>query len=213
MSAPSNVLVLGTRNAKKQRELEILLRGTGIEPVSLSHYPNAIEVDETGTTFAENARLKAAQQAVALGQWVLGEDSGLCVDALGGAPGVISARFSGPDATDAKNNALLMEKLAGISTEGRSAHYVCHACLADPSGAIRIDVEAICRGRIVDEALGSGGFGYDPYFEIPEYHRTFAELGDAVKSMISHRARAMRLFLAELKKLVVDGHWPDTVSG
>ena len=95
MSAPSNVLVLGTRNAKKQRELEILLRGTGIEPVSLSHYPNAIEVDETGTTFAENARLKAAQQAVALGQWVLGEDSGLCVDALGGAPGVISARFSG----------------------------------------------------------------------------------------------------------------------
>lgn len=207
MSA-ERILVLGTRNAKKQRELEILLRGTGVTARSLSSYPNAIEPEETGSTFQENAAIKAREQAIALGAWVLGEDSGLCVEALGGAPGVISARFSGPAANDSSNNALLMERLQGLPAEKRGAYYVCHMTLADPTGEIRIDCEETCRGRIISQATGSGGFGYDPYFEIPEYHRTFAELGDAVKSMISHRARAMRLFLAKLQVLIGNGGWP-----
>ena len=106
---PTFVLVLGTRNAKKQRELEMLLSPYNILLKSLADLPDSIEVEETGTTFEENATLKAVQQAKHLGQWVLGEDSGLSVEALGGAPGVYSARFSGPDATDEKNNALLLE--------------------------------------------------------------------------------------------------------
>ncbi len=202
------VLVLGTRNAKKKRELVLLLNGTGIRPATLDEFSGSVEVDETGSTFAENARLKASLQARAIGQWVLGEDSGLCVDALDGAPGVYSARFSGTGATDATNNAKLQESLRGIPLDRRTAHYVCHASLSDPSGEIVIDCEGTCRGRIVDRASGAGGFGYDPYFEIPEYHATFAQLGDSVKSLLSHRARAMRQFLTELERLIGRGGWP-----
>ena len=123
---PTFVLVLGTHNAKKQRELEMLLSPYNILLKSLADLPDSIEVEETGTTFEENATLKAVQQAKHLGQWVLGEDSGLSVEALGGAPGVYSARFSGPDATDEKNNALLLEKLQGVPLEKRTAWYTCH---------------------------------------------------------------------------------------
>jgi len=201
------VLVLGTRNAKKKRELLILLEGTGIRPATLEEFPGAIEVEETGETFADNARLKASQQAIAIGQWVLGEDSGLCVDALQGAPGVRSARYSGVNATDATNNAKLQEALRDLPAERRTAHYVCHASLANPRGEILIDSEAICRGRIISEPAGEGGFGYDPYFEVVEYHRTFAQLGDSVKAMLSHRARAMRQFLIELQRMIGRGEW------
>ncbi len=192
-------LVLGTRNAGKHRELVQLLAPWGFDVRSLRDYPQAIDVEETGSTFAENARLKATKQAVHLGQWVLGEDSGICVDALDGAPGYLSARFSGDDATDDKNNARLLEKLAGVPAQRRTAHYTCHISLADPEGEVRVDCESYCRGRILFEPRGDSGFGYDPLFEIVEYHRSFAELGDAVKSVISHRARALRQFLACLR--------------
>ncbi len=115
-----------------------LARPVCITLKTLADFPNALTVDETGTTFAANAALKAGLQAAHLQRWVLGEDSGLCVDALDGAPGVYSARFSGPDATDAKNNELLMTKLAGIPAEKRMAYYVCSAALADPSGSIAL---------------------------------------------------------------------------
>lgn len=204
----TRILVLGTRNAKKRRELTLLLDGTGIVPATLDQFPESIEVDETGSTFAENARLKATLQALQLRQWVLGEDSGLCVDVLGGAPGVISARYSGPGADDARNNQALQQALQGVPLERRTAHYVCHMTLSNPQGEVLIDVEAYCHGRIMDSASGAGGFGYDPYFEIPEYHQTFAQLGDAVKSVLSHRARAMRRLLPAIQDLIRSGQWP-----
>jgi len=196
------VLVLGTRNAKKQRELEMLLSPHNILLKSLADLPDSIEVEETGTTFEENATLKAVEQAKHLGQWVLGEDSGLSVAALDGAPGVYSARFSGPDATDEKNNALRLEKLQGVPPEKRTAWYTCHMTLSDPTGKVHIQCERRCYGRILPEQHGDGGFGYDPMFEIPEYHQTFGQLGDAVKSVLSHRARANRDFVPQLLKIV-----------
>jgi XTP/dITP diphosphohydrolase len=195
------LLVLGTNNLKKRGELADLLLPLGFDLRSLADYSSAIEVEETGSTFAENAALKATQQAKNLGAWVLGEDSGLVVDWLGSAPGVLSARFSGPGATDESNNRLLLEKLAEVPLEKRTAHYVCHATLSDPQGQIQAESEASCNGRIRSQPAGSGGFGYDPLFEIVEYHRTFGELGPAVKAALSHRARAVRALIPRLLEL------------
>lgn len=197
-----HTLVLGTRNRKKLGELVELLAPLGIELKTLADFPGAIEVAETGDSFAANAALKASVQAKNLGQWVLGEDSGLAVDALGGAPGIYSARFSGPDATDEKNNDLLLAKLRDVPLEQRTAHYVCSAALADPTGAVRAASEGICRGRILFDRSGSGGFGYDPLFEIVECHETFGQLAPAVKSVLSHRARAMRALVPRLRTLL-----------
>ena len=195
------MLVLGTTNHGKLRELLELLEPHGIGCTSLSGLAAAVDVDETGSTFAENAGLKATAQAVALGRWVLAEDSGLVVPALDGDPGVLSARFSGPaegadrEAVDRRNSALLLERLAGRSGRERSAHYACHAALADPGGRVVAVASGTCHGRIAESPAGSGGFGYDPLFIVSEYHRTFGELPPAVKSVISHRARAMRAML------------------
>lgn len=196
------LLVLGTHNRKKAGELIQLLEPLGITLRTLADYPQAIEVDETGTTFAENAALKASQQARHLGVWVLGEDSGLEVDALQGRPGVYSARYAGPQATDEANNLRLLEELQGVPTEQRGARYVCHAALADPAGDVLATEEAYCRGRIRTEPAGEGGFGYDPLFEIVEYHRTFGELGSAVKACLSHRSRASRRIVPRIAALL-----------
>ena len=200
-------LVLGTRNRKKGIELAELVAPLGIEVLTLAELPNSIEVEETGETFTENAAAKAIQQARHLHRWVLGEDSGLSVDALGGAPGVYSARFSGPGATDESNNRLLLEKLGQTPLEKRTAHYVCHATLAAPDGNVQVESEGYCHGRIRFEPAGSGGFGYDPLFEVVEYHRTFGELEPAVKAALSHRARAIRQLLAEMQLLIDTGRW------
>ena len=185
-------LVLGTHNRKKCLELAELLAPLGWPLATLADFPQAITVAETGDTFAANAALKATVQARQLGAWVLGEDSGISVDALDGRPGVYSARYAGASATDEANNALLLTELAGMSPERRTAHYTCHVVLSDPTGQIIARQEAYCRGRIRTGPAGRGGFGYDPLFEILEYHRTFGELGGAVKSVLSHRARAVR---------------------
>ncbi|REK33171.1 MAG: non-canonical purine NTP pyrophosphatase, partial [Planctomycetota bacterium] len=124
-------------------------------------------------------------------------------DALGGAPGVYSARFSGEAANDGSNNALLIEKLADTPDDRRTARYVCHVAVADPNGDVKLSIEKYCRGRITREARGDGGFGYDPYFLIPEYHRTFGELSPLVKRQLSHRGRALRALLPELLKLAI----------
>ena len=200
MSKP--LLVVGTANRKKGRELAELFSAVGIELKTLADFPGAIRVVESGATFADNAALKATEQAGHLGQWVLADDSGLEVDALGGAPGVASARFSGPSANDAANNRLLLEKLGAAPLEKRTAQFVCHMVLADPSGKIRAESEGACRGRILFVPRGDRGFGYDPLFEVVEYHRTFAELGIAVKSCISHRARAARMLVPSLIALL-----------
>jgi XTP/dITP diphosphohydrolase len=201
MSAKTQV-VLGSRNRKKSREVAEILAPHGIELVSIAEFPDAREVVEDGATFAENAAKKASQPALTLGRWVIGEDSGLVVDALGGRPGVYSARFSGPGATDESNNAKLVHELAAVPPEVRSAAYVCSIALSDPRGAIRLMAEGRCRGLIIDEPRGDNGFGYDPYFLIREYHRTFGELPARVKHQISHRARALAAFVPGMVKLL-----------
>jgi XTP/dITP diphosphohydrolase len=205
MSKP--LLVVGTANRKKLVELAQLYAPVGLELKTLADFPSAVEVVESGATFADNAALKAVAQARHLGQWVVADDSGLSVDALGGMPGVTSARFAGSNAADTDNNRLLLEKLGGTPLEKRTARFVCHMVLADPRGDIRAESEGSCRGRILFEPRGASGFGYDPLFEIEEYHRTFGELGLAVKGCLSHRARAARLLIPSLVALVDRGAW------
>jgi XTP/dITP diphosphohydrolase len=195
-------LVIGTRNRKKGAELAELVAPWGFRVVTLADISGAIEVVEDGETFAANAVLKAGQQARHLGRWVLADDSGLEVDALGGVPGVYSARFAGPNATDHENNQRLLEQLGDMPLEKRTARYVCHVAVADPNGKIRAESEDVCRGRIRFEPAGTNGFGYDPLFEVVEYHRTFGELGPHVKRAISHRSRALRAILPKLAALV-----------
>jgi XTP/dITP diphosphohydrolase len=185
------VIVLGTRNLKKAEELIDHLAGVPIKFRTLDDFPAAPDVTEDGTTFLENARKKAITLARALGHWTVGEDSGLVVDALGGRPGVYSARFSGEGATDESNNRKLLHELVHVPIEKRTAHYVCTIALADPQGNIRAEIEGRCHGRIIDQPRGNEGFGYDPLFLIIEYHKTFGELGLLVKRHISHRARAI----------------------
>ncbi|HMO13459.1 MAG TPA: RdgB/HAM1 family non-canonical purine NTP pyrophosphatase [Pirellulaceae bacterium] len=199
MNRSDRILVMGTHNQGKRRELEILLRPLGFELKTLNDFPNSIDVDETGTTFRENAILKATTQAKHLRQWVLGEDSGLSVDALQGAPGVYSARFAGQHGDDTANNNLLLSKLASVAADQRGAAYTCHIALSDPSGNIHVDCFGTCRGRITEGPRGTGGFGYDPLFELVEYRLTFGELGSAVKSVLSHRACALREFARQLR--------------
>lgn len=201
-------LVLATRNRKKLQELQELLALPELELATLDAFPEALEVDETGDSFAANARLKATLQARHLRQWTLGEDSGLSVDALGGEPGAYSARYAGLKATDEANNRLLLERLAGVPLPRRTAFYTCHAVVADPEGTVRAEAVGICRGRIRTEPAGHGGFGYDPLFEIVEYHRTFGELAPAVKRAISHRARAIRQLKPLLERWLREGVWP-----
>lgn len=207
MTADSPILVLGTANRKKGLELAELVEPLGLAVRTLADFPQAISVDETGDTFGANAALKAVEQARRLRQWVLADDSGLAVDALGGEPGVHSARYAGPQAADEENNRRLLAELADAPLEGRTAHYVCHATLADPDGRIRAEAEDYCHGRILSEYRGAYGFGYDPLFEIVEYHRTFGELSPAVKSVLSHRARALRQLLPVFRRLLSAGEW------
>ena len=192
MSRSFPELVLASLNRKKSLELAGLLAPVGVVVRSVAEFPDVPDIVEDGDTFAANAAKKACETAKRLGRWTIAEDSGLCVDALGGAPGVYSARFSGEGATDERNNAKLLADLADVPEDRRGAHYVCHAAVADPSGTLRLAVEETCRGRIVRAPRGAAGFGYDPYFLIPEYRQTFGERGVAVKQAVSHRARALR---------------------
>ena len=203
--SPHPLLVVGTANRKKGLELTELVAPLGLEVRTLADFPEAIAVDERGGTFAANAALKASKQARHLGHWVLADDSGLAVDALEGPPGVFSARYAGPDASDDDNNRKLLAELADVPLARRTAHYVCHATLADPTGAVRAEAEDYCHGRILFADLGSGGFGYDPFFEIVEYHRSFGQLSPAVKACLSHRARAVRKLLRVFEHLLAKG--------
>jgi XTP/dITP diphosphohydrolase len=200
-SASIRDLVIGTHNRKKGLELAEMLAPWGFRVTTLEDLPGSIEVVEDGDSFAANAIRKATEQAKHLGRWVLADDSGLEVDALGGAPGIYSARFAGPGATDADNNRHLVEKLSDLPPDRRTARYVCHVAVADPGGIVRAESHDTCRGRIRFTPTGANGFGYDPYFEVVEYHRTFGELGPTVKRMLSHRSRALRAILPQLLAL------------
>ena len=191
-------VVLASRNLKKSEEIRDLLFPHGVELLSVADFSGVPDVVEDGETFAANAAKKACEVAAQLRHWTIGEDSGLCVDALGGAPGIYSARYSGPGATDERNNQKLVAELAEVSPLQRGAMYVCHIAVADPQGDLALSVEAACRGRIADTPLGTNGFGYDPYFLVREYHRTFGELSPLVKRIISHRAKAFRRLIPTL---------------
>jgi len=192
-------LLLGTTNRKKIVELRPALEPLGFTLVDLSSMSDRIEVDETGETFIENARLKAALQAKHYGLYTLGEDSGLCVPALGGRPGVYSARYAGIGAGDEANNDKLLEEMAGLQGDQRAAYYVSTMCLASPDGDFLIEAEGQCWGRILEARRGTGGFGYDPLFEIVEYSQTFAELGLSEKNALSHRGKAIRQFAKQFR--------------
>ncbi|MGL4419894.1 MAG: non-canonical purine NTP pyrophosphatase [Gemmataceae bacterium] len=191
-------LVLGSRNKKKLRELIELLADI-VPVVDCSGFPQAPEVEETAGSFLGNATLKAIKLAPVLGEWVLGEDSGLVVPSLGGAPGVDSALYAGTHGDDAGNNAKLLRELTGKAN--RAAYYVSTVVLSNPVGEVVASAEGRCWGRILDAARGDGGFGYDPLFEIPEYHATFAELPAIVKHALSHRGRSVVQLRPLLRRL------------
>lgn len=179
-------VILATGNPGKRSELQALLAPTGWQ---ILPKPSTLEVEETGSTFQENACLKALQVAKVTGHWALGDDSGLEVDALGGAPGVYSARYGSDDPS---RIARLLTALQ--QTQVRTARFVCVLAIASPDAVI-LSVEGICRGEILDEPRGNGGFGYDPIFWVPELRKTFAELSPVEKSIYSHRGKAIAALL------------------
>jgi XTP/dITP diphosphohydrolase len=195
-------LVLGTKNQKKREEIVAILDGLGFEFADLSQWPAIPDVVEDGDTFEANAQKKASELARTIGEWTLGEDSGLVVPALGGRPGVHSARFAGSHGDDAANNALLLAEMAAVPDDKRRAYYVCAAALADPSGQVKVVVEGRCHGVITRALRGAGGFGYDPLFLIPEYHHTFGELSPRVKHALSHRVRALTQLRPHFRQVI-----------
>jgi XTP/dITP diphosphohydrolase len=184
-------LLIATRNNKKKKELQSILGEWDVKLLTLDDIEAIPEIEEDGTSFQENAIKKARVSAELSGYITLADDSGLVVDALGGAPGIYSARFAGPEANDADNNRKLLDLMKGIKEGERTARFICVIAVAAPTGLVKT-VEGICEGKIGTDGRGQGGFGYDPLF-IPEgFHKTFAELGDDEKNRISHRGRALQ---------------------
>lgn len=196
-------LVLATRNAHKVTELQAILQDTGLqlELVGADQYPEVPDVRETGVTFAANALLKAHTLAEATGLPAVADDSGLCVDVLGGAPGIFSARWAGRHGDDSANLDLLLAQLGDIDDEHRAAHFACAAALALPDGTERV-VEGQLRGTLRHGPAGDGGFGYDPILQPDGETRTCAELTPAEKNAISHRGKAFRALAPLVRELL-----------
>ncbi len=186
-------LVVATGNPGKLQEMAEYL--TGLNWL-LTLKPQELEIEETGTTFRENACLKASQTAKAMQQWAIADDSGLAVDALEGLPGIYSARYG---TTDTERITRLLQKLGDNSN--RQAQFVCAIAIAAPDGSIVLETEGICRGEILDLPRGGGGFGYDPIFYVPQYQQTFAEMTPETKNKVSHRGLAFEQLLPQLKTI------------
>jgi XTP/dITP diphosphohydrolase len=201
MSTPSfpTALVIASGNAGKVREFAALLADLGLE---VCPQPAGLEVEETGSSFAENARIKAEAVARATGCWSLADDSGLSVDALGGAPGVHSARYADSDRARIARLLLELEAAGARSHSRRSARFSAALALADPSGAVRVEAEGHCPGTILDAPRGAGGFGYDPVFFVPEAGLTFAEMSSDQKATLGHRGRAFAALQPKLRQLL-----------
>lgn len=195
-----NIIVLATSNKNKLKELQEILKDFPVAIKSLSDFGPMPEAVEDGETFDDNAYKKALHYAKVLGVPCLADDSGLVVDALDGRPGVYSARYSGPEATDWKNCEKLLGEMEGQTN--RSAHFVCVLSLATPAGPA-LTWEGRCNGELIAERRGGAGFGYDPIFFSPDLGKTFAEASMAEKSAISHRGRALADFAAEFSKVQV----------
>lgn len=192
-------VVLATRNAGKARELEVLLRGIAARIETLADHPDVILPPEGDGSYAENALAKARAVRSALGSAAIGDDSGLEVDALDGAPGILSARYAGEKADDRANNALLLERLSGAASDRRTARFRCALALAEPGGR-ETCVEGTCEGSILEAPRGDGGFGYDPVFLPRGESGTFAELPPGVKDAISHRGKAAAALMEAARK-------------
>jgi XTP/dITP diphosphohydrolase len=189
------LLVVATSNPGKLREMQAYLAHANWE---LTLKPKEIEVEETGETFAANACLKASQVAQATGNWTIADDSGLQVDALNGAPGVYSARYG---TSDGDRIARLLRELG--DTPNRQAQFVCAVAIARPDGTIALQTEGICRGEILHEPRGNGGFGYDPVFYVHQTQLTYAEMTPEMKRSISHRGKAFDTLLQKLETIVL----------
>jgi XTP/dITP diphosphohydrolase len=195
-------LVLATRNAHKVGEMRDLLAGLPVEIVGMDAFPDAPEPEETGATFAENAIIKAVAAARVTGMYALADDSGICIDALGGLPGVRSARWTGAGSGAPEWIAKTLQEMHDVPTEKRAARYVCALALSDASGVIVAEAEGTFEGAIADAARGEGGFGYDPIFRIGDGSgRTAAELTPAEKHAIGHRGTAVRALLPALRRV------------
>jgi len=191
----SRTLVIASGNAGKIREFGRLLANL---PITVESQPDGLEVDETGTTFAENARLKAITVAKQTQQWALADDSGLSVKALDGAPGIYSSRYADNDQARISR---LLDELGGEGT--RTAHFSAALCIAAPDGTVLVEVEGRCHGVITRAPRGQQGFGYDPIFEVDGTDLTFAEMNDEQKRTVGHRGRAFALLEPQLKQLLL----------
>ena len=199
-------VVLATRNTGKIEELRRILAGVpglDIELVGVDEFPDVAEVEETGETFVDNALLKARAVAAATGLPAVADDSGLCVDHLGGAPGVRSARWAGEPSDDDRNLALVIEQMDGVPAEYRGAHFACAAALVVPGRGERT-AQGKLEGRLIETPRGNGGFGYDPIFVAEGDSRTTAELAPADKDAISHRGRAFRALAPMIAELLAE---------
>lgn len=192
-------LLVATKNQGKLREIRELLKEFDVKVTSLADYPDCPDIVEDGKTFKANAIKKAAMIGKHTGKLTLGEDSGLQVKALGNRPGIYSARFSGFDATDEKNNDKVLLELKKVPIAKRQARYRCFAALCEGENLVGV-VDGSCSGLIIDQRKGTNGFGYDPLFLIPRYKKTFGELDPLIKAKISHRARALRKLKTLLAK-------------
>ncbi|GEK92157.1 XTP/dITP diphosphatase [Alkalibacterium kapii] len=190
-------IVIATKNKGKAKEFEALFNKKGYQVMTLLDFPEITDVEETGTTFNENALLKSETIARELNTLVLADDSGLVVDALHGQPGIYSARYAGEEKNDAKNNAKLLNELADYSGKDRKAHFHCSLALSHPEKKSLV-IEGKLDGVIADVPRGEQGFGYDPLFLIPEKDRTLAEFTQEEKNLISHRANALRKLESDL---------------
>ena len=185
-------IVVATDNVNKLREISHYLADLALD---LMLKPKGMVIDEVGTTFAENAVIKASQVAKAVNQWAIADDSGLMVDALDGAPGLYSARYA---PTDPERIHRLLSEMS--RSQNRQARFICAIALSRPDGSIAFESEGICEGEILHAPRGNNGFGYDPVFYVPQEQQTFAQMSPVLKNQISHRARAFSHLLAHLRQ-------------
>lgn len=195
-------LVLASTNKGKIEEIRELLRELPVEIVGMEGYPAAPEVRETGETFFDNAVLKAKAIAGFTGELTLADDSGLEVDCLGGEPGVYSARYGKPGWNDRQKYEYLLDKISGVPVGRRMARFRCVVVVCDPKTGAQESAEGKVEGLISDQPRGTNGFGYDPVFYLPDLGQTMAELPEGEKNRLSHRARAMKLIIPQIKRLL-----------
>jgi XTP/dITP diphosphohydrolase len=197
-------VIIATKNAGKAKEFAALLGEKGVQVKTLLDFPDCPDVEETGSTFAENARLKAEAIAARFQRMVIADDSGLSVDALHGEPGVYSARYAGEEKNDEANIAKVLKKMEGVPFEKRTARFHCALAVAVPGKPTAV-VEGTCEGYITEEPRGENGFGYDPIFFVPLHGKTMAELTKEEKNQMSHRADALKKLEKKWNEIVGEG--------